>query len=1117
MAAATSLWLRFGLLCAIAVPAFSATYYVSESGDDGHPGTRSQPFRTIQKAADSLNPGDTCFVRGGIYRETVELKRSGSLESPVRVAAYPGETVLLDGTEPISGEWTVHQGKIYKVKTERKFEQLFVEREMMLEARWPNTTFDKLFTREGWATTGKKSGYQKLHDPELAQTGIDWTGATAVLNVAHQFWTWSRPVLNHSNGSDTFEYRIKMNEFHSRRTHWWADDAYYLVGKLEALDSPNEWFLDRDGTLYLWAPDGGDPSERQVTVKTRDYAFQVKGVSHVRISGFHFFGCTFTLEDSEHCVVEHCNLRFPSFARGVPDSEEPPRKSAGTRVIGSENTIRSCSLVYCSNFGIQVRGRRNVVENCLIHDVNWSGTLRYTGIALRGNRDDEKPMNVARRNTVYNVGNTIINSGRNPYGIIEYNHVHHGGVLSKDVSLIYTNMPWAMGNEIRYNWVHHSLSPSNSLGIRGDDKTRGLRVHHNVIWSIRRDAIIVKGGLNRVYNNTCFANGAGDILFCSGREPDKWWQKHVKAYVHQNEDSLLINNTGKVIVSTRRRSDPGLPGDHSNNDTTGAQKLADPAQLDFRPREDSPLIDAGRVVEGVTAPFAGKAPDIGAYEYGGEHWLPGHHNGVAVSLSDEEELQAALWMPILEELELKVAADGRDLAPLSYTPENWMRPQAIETGDARPESVRFERASWGAAAVSVPEDLNQTVTLRAQFERPDLTSAKGAGPKFSYHEVYQPVKGFKPTARAFRTETPITIDGKLDAAEWPGLTPERTLPLISLKTSRNQTFPPAGTAAILFDEANLYLAFSIPGHTRDLSQDADEWGRDVGVEFDFRTVIKKEPGPIFVLHGFPSGKTESVTDAGATEKEAQRLGQSIEYAARIAEDEWTAELRIPFSAMGVALKALDHLRFNVGARNNTAEGGPWFAWQPTGGANYDVDSAAILALRPAVAAKSPSLLTNGAFESIELAPWQLSSNSRDPIPDKTAMRAREGRDGGWCIRLQCLDEKVMSERVFKWLHPVPGDLAPGRYHLSYDVRTQGPTPRGKMGSFNSYIHVRRGGRPGGNIGQTESMIEKDAAEWVRRDFVLTIPEGVEPSMLSLQLHRATGTVWLDNVSFVPVR
>src|SRR5262249_977273 len=43
------------------------TYYVSATGTDSNPGTESAPFKTIQKAADIVNPGDTVIVNDGPY------------------------------------------------------------------------------------------------------------------------------------------------------------------------------------------------------------------------------------------------------------------------------------------------------------------------------------------------------------------------------------------------------------------------------------------------------------------------------------------------------------------------------------------------------------------------------------------------------------------------------------------------------------------------------------------------------------------------------------------------------------------------------------------------------------------------------------------------------------------------------------------------------------------------------------------------------------------------------------------------------------------------------------------------------------------------------------------
>lgn len=45
--------------------------------------------------------------------------------------------------------------------------------------------------------------------------------------------------------------------------------------------------------------------------------------------------------------------------------------------------------------------------------------------------------------------------------------------------------------------------------------------------------------------------------------------------------------------------------------------------LKFRLQPDSPAIDRGAVIPGVTDGHTGTAPDLGAYEYGGTDWVAG--------------------------------------------------------------------------------------------------------------------------------------------------------------------------------------------------------------------------------------------------------------------------------------------------------------------------------------------------------------------------------------------------------------------------------------------------------------------------------------------------------------
>ncbi len=73
-------------------------YYVSSNGSDSNPGTLQLPWRTINKAARSVVPGDVVYIRGGVYREYVSINRSGNQAQPIKFIAYQGETPVIDGT-----------------------------------------------------------------------------------------------------------------------------------------------------------------------------------------------------------------------------------------------------------------------------------------------------------------------------------------------------------------------------------------------------------------------------------------------------------------------------------------------------------------------------------------------------------------------------------------------------------------------------------------------------------------------------------------------------------------------------------------------------------------------------------------------------------------------------------------------------------------------------------------------------------------------------------------------------------------------------------------------------------------------------------------------------------
>jgi parallel beta-helix repeat protein len=77
---------------------YAADYYVSKSGSDSNPGTEAQPWKTIQKAANTLTAGDTVYIKAGTYKERVIVQNSGTAGNYITYTAYSNDTVVIDGS-----------------------------------------------------------------------------------------------------------------------------------------------------------------------------------------------------------------------------------------------------------------------------------------------------------------------------------------------------------------------------------------------------------------------------------------------------------------------------------------------------------------------------------------------------------------------------------------------------------------------------------------------------------------------------------------------------------------------------------------------------------------------------------------------------------------------------------------------------------------------------------------------------------------------------------------------------------------------------------------------------------------------------------------------------------
>lgn len=64
----------------------AATFYVSATGSDANSGSQTAPWRTVQKAANTVAAGDTVLVGEGTYPEWVATKTGGTAGNPITFA-----------------------------------------------------------------------------------------------------------------------------------------------------------------------------------------------------------------------------------------------------------------------------------------------------------------------------------------------------------------------------------------------------------------------------------------------------------------------------------------------------------------------------------------------------------------------------------------------------------------------------------------------------------------------------------------------------------------------------------------------------------------------------------------------------------------------------------------------------------------------------------------------------------------------------------------------------------------------------------------------------------------------------------------------------------------------
>ena len=430
--------------------AFSKTYYVdgkAANADDNGPGSQQRPFRTVNKAAQVLQPGERVVIAEGVYREWVNPARGGS--GPDKMIGYeaaPGAKVLIKGSAVLDKGW-------------------------------------KPSSRGGGRGGGRGAGAgataPNAWEIDIAPFLRGAYNPFAMVNVpGDRFW------MNYKV--------ISMTPYFRRRGMMFVD------GKpLEQVDSYNDLFgsggrsannyeeiqwqplfdelggaggkfwVDQNGNnIFVRLPNDDAPEKHVIEASVQEQVFAPadRGLGYIRLKGItvQHGSDPFPMPQSgmvatnsgNHWIIEDNTFEWGNaiclaIGSGLGGGGGSAAQPTGSNIVRN-NTIRYCGIGGIEGLG---SGRFGVIEKNLIEWVGWQDAEREWeagGIKLHSARDGMIRNNVIR-------------------------HMRHAAGVWLDVSNV--------NNRITGNVIADTVSVSGAIHIEGMHEQS--QIDNNVIWGVK--------------------------------------------------------------------------------------------------------------------------------------------------------------------------------------------------------------------------------------------------------------------------------------------------------------------------------------------------------------------------------------------------------------------------------------------------------------------------------------------------------------------------------------------------------------------------------------------------------------------------------------------------------
>ncbi|MDO4586068.1 MAG: beta-propeller fold lactonase family protein [Planctomycetia bacterium] len=408
-------------------------------------------------------------------------------------------------------------------------------------ARFPNEGFLKAGNVlgenkiESWNGPGYKEGIFEY----LEENPSHWLDEPDARLFGYWFWDWAESYAK----IDSIDPQTKTIKIAKPYHNYGYKNGfrYYAINLLAELDSPGEYYIDRENRLLFWFPGLDDPNEEgiQTILSNFDepYMLEMRNCSHLILSGIQLqYGRqnAVLIENCDHCFWDR------SFVYGFG-------KDAIHINGGTENGVINSRLECLGGGGLSIQGGdrktltpcNHFVENNRIESFSRIQRTYAPAILARG-----CGIRIAHNEIAHSSSSAMRLEGNDM--LVEFNKIQNVVEESDDQGGIDSWYdPSFRGIVIRYNYWGDIVGGTHcgAAGIRLDDMISGFEIYGNVFercGAVQFGAVQIHGGKdNRVENNVfldCFAA----VSF------SRWGDRYLKA-MQGSPESLDKSTVSKKI------------------------------------------------------------------------------------------------------------------------------------------------------------------------------------------------------------------------------------------------------------------------------------------------------------------------------------------------------------------------------------------------------------------------------------------------------------------------------------------------------------------------------------------------------------------------------------------